>query len=30
VLTQKMPGTFLGRDALEAVDNVAEILGVGR
>lgn len=30
VLTQKMPGIFLGHDALEAVDNVAEILGTNR
>jgi methanogenic corrinoid protein MtbC1 len=29
-LTQKMPGRFLGKDALEAVDSVAELLGSGR
>lgn len=30
VLTQKMPGTFLGRDAQEALDSVADILSNGR
>lgn len=30
VLTQKMPGTFLGRDAQEALDCVADMLSNGR
>jgi methanogenic corrinoid protein MtbC1 len=29
-LAQKMPGRFLGKDALEAVDTVAELLSAGR
>jgi methanogenic corrinoid protein MtbC1 len=29
-LAQKMPGRFLGKDALEAVDSVADLLGSSR
>jgi hypothetical protein len=29
-LAQKMPGRFLGKNALEAIDVVAELLGSGR
>jgi methanogenic corrinoid protein MtbC1 len=30
MLAQRMPGRFLGKDALEAVDTVAQLLGSGR
>jgi len=30
MLVQKMPGTFLGKNALEAVDTVADLLSVSR
>jgi hypothetical protein len=30
ILTQKMPGAFLGKDALEAIDCVADLIGNAR